>query len=174
MINIKTTISFDEYNTIVNTVVSSCFPNDKYSPVYYELMLRYTLIKAFAPDYEIPELDEMNYNEVWEKLTNTEGSGIYNKINNTTVYYDIREAIDKTIDYKIKATVSSSMSDMALSNLFDVISNKIETIDTSIITKDNINTVTQAVSSIKGNKNFESNLVDAMLKRGLLANPIKK
>lgn len=175
MVDIKTVISFDEYNAIVNTVVTGCFPNDIYSSVYYELMLRYSLIKTFAPDYDIPELNETNYNEVWEKLTNKDGNDVYNMICETIVYYDIKDAIDNIIDYRIKTIVANtmSMSDMALSNLLDVISNKIETIDTSMITKDNINAIIQSVNFTKDDK-FESRLVDAMLNKGLLSTPNKR
>ena len=172
MVEIKTKISFDEYMTIINTVSQNCFPNDTYSPAYYEIMFRYALLQMFAPDYDIPEISETNYNDVWDKVTNDEANEILCTIRQNTMYPYIEEAINKTIDYRIKVLTSSpmSMADMALATLFDTINDKVSQIDTSMLTKDNMDIMVQAVNATKDNQ-FASNLVDTMLDKGLLAKP---
>lgn len=172
MVEIKTKISFDEYNAIVDMVTKGCFPDDTYSPVYYELMFRYALFKTFASDYDIPELDATNYNEVWERLTNNDGLEVFYAIHDMDIYFDIKYAIDNAIDYRIKMMTSSpmSMADMALATLFDTINEKVSQIDTSMLTKDNMDIMIQAVNATKDNQ-FASNLVDTMLDKGLLAKP---
>lgn len=172
MVEIKTKISFDEYMTIVNTVSQNCFPNDTYSPAYYEIMFRYALLQMFAPDYDIPEISETNYNDVWDKVTNDEANEILCVIRQNRMYPYIEEAVENAIDYRVKMITSSpmSMADMALATLFDTINEKVSQIDTSMLTKDNMDVMIQAVNATKDNQ-FASNLVDTMLDKGLLAKP---
>ena len=172
MVEIKNAISFDEYMTIVNTVSQNCFPNDTYSPAYYEMMFRYALLQMFAPDYDIPEISETNYNDVWDKVTNDEANEILCEIRQNRMYPYIEEAVENAIDYRIKMITSSpmSMADMALATLFDTINEKVSQIDTSMLTKDNMDIMVQAVNATKDNQ-FASNLVDTMLDKGLLAKP---
>ena len=172
MVEIKNAISFDEYMTIVNTVSQNCFPNDTYSPAYYEIMFRYALLQMFAPDYDIPEISETNYNDVWDKVTNDEANEILCGIRQDRMYPYIKEAVENAIDYRIKIITSSpmSMADIALATLFDTINDKVSQIDTSMLTKDNMDIMIQAVNATKDNQ-FASNLVDTMLDKGLLAKP---
>lgn len=172
MVEIKNAISFDEYMTIVNTVSQNCFPNDTYSPAYYEIMFRYALLQMFAPDYDIPEISETNYNDVWDKVTNDEANELLCTIRQNRMYPYIEEAVENAIDYRIKMITSSpmSMADMALATLFDTINEKVSQIDTSMLTKDNMDIMVQAVNATKDNQ-FASNLVDTMLDKGLLAKP---
>lgn len=169
MVNIKSTISFDEYNAIVDKVVNDCFPDGTYSPANYELSLRIALLIAFAPEYK---LDDSDNNTLWESVTNKEVNEILMNIYQNPIYPYIEEAIKNAIDYRIKliASGSMSMSDIALSNLFDVITKKIEQIDTSILTEENMNTVIKAVNATQ-DSNFTENLVDTMLDKGLLTKP---
>lgn len=172
MVEIKTKISFDEYMTIVNTVSQNCFPNDTYSPAYYEIMFRYALLQMFAPDYDIPEISETNYNDVWDKVTNDEANELLCTIRQNRMYPYIEEAVGNAIAYRVKMITSSpmSMADMALATLFDTINEKVSQIDTSMLTKDNMDIMVQAVNATKDNQ-FASNLVDTMLDKGLLAKP---
>lgn len=172
MVEIKTKISFDEYMTIVNTVSQNCFPNDTYSPAYYEIMFRYALLQMFAPDYNIPEISETNYNDVWDKVTNDEANEILCEIRQNRMYPYIEKAVENAIDYRIKMITSSpmSMADMALATLFDTINEKASQIDTSMLTKDNMDIMIQAVNATKDNQ-FASNLVDTMLDKGYIAKP---
>ena len=172
MVEIKNAISFDEYHAIIEGVVNSCFPDDTYSPNYYEMTFRRLLLEAFAPDYEIPALNNDTYNEVWESVMCEEASEILTFIRQNNIYYCLEEAIDNAIEYRIKliASGSMSMSDIMLSKLFEVITNKLESIDTSALTKENMDTMIKAVNATQDG-NFAENLVDTMLDKGLLAKP---
>ena len=172
MVNIKSTISFDEFYTIIDNVVNSCFIDGEYFSSYYELTLRVALIKAFAPDYEIPTATADNYNDVWESVTSKEANEILVTIRQNSIYPYIEEAIENKVQYRIKLITSSpmSMSDIALSNLFEVFAEKVENIDTSMLTKENMDTVINAVNATQDG-NFAENLVDTMLGKGLLSKP---
>lgn len=172
MVNIKSTISFDEFYTIIDNVVNSCFIDGEYSSSYYELTLRVSLIKAFAPDYEIPTANADNYNDVWETVTSKEANEILMTIRQNSIYPYIEEAIKNKVNYNIKLITSSpmSMSDIALSNLFDILTEKVENIDTSMLTKENMDTMINAVNATQDG-NFAENLVGTMLDKGLLAKP---
>ena len=172
MVNIKSTISFDEFYTIIDNVVNSCFIDGEYFSSYYELTLRVALIKAFAPDYEIPTATENNYNDVWETVTSKEANEVLVAIRQNSIYPYIEEAIEHKVDYRIKLITSSpmSMTDIALSNLFDILTEKVENIDTSILTKENMDTVINAVNATQDG-NFVESLVDTLLDKGVLAKP---
>ena len=172
MVNIKSTISFDEFYTIIDNVVNSCFIDGEYSSSYYELTLRVTLMKAFVPEFEIPTANADNYNDVWETVTSKKANEILMTIRQNSIYPYIEEAIENKIDYRIKLITSSpmSMSDIALSNLFEVLTEKVENIDTSTLTKENMDTMINAVNATQDG-NFVENLVDTMLDKGLLAKP---
>lgn len=171
MVNIKSTISFDEYMAIVNDVVNDCFPDGTYFPVNYEISLRTKLLFAFAPDYKLNDSDN---NTLWENVTNKESNDIFEIIRQNPIYPYIEEAIKNAIAYRIKLITSGSMSmsDIALSNLFDVITKKVESIDTSMLTEENMNTVINAVNATQDGS-FVENLVDTMLDKGLLSKPKK-
>ena len=172
MVNIKSTISFDEFYTIIDNVVNSCFIDGEYFSSYYELTLRVALIKAFAPDYEIPTATADNYNDVWETVTSKEANEILVTIRQNSIYPYIEEAIEHKIDYRIKLITSSpmSMSDIALSNLFEVFAEKVENIDTSIFAKENMDAMINAINATQDG-NFAENLVDTMIGKGLLSKP---
>lgn len=169
MMDIKNTISFDEYSAIVNKVVNDCFPDGTYSPTNYELSFKTALLIAFAPDYS---LDDSDNNTLWESVTSKEANEILTSIRQNSIYPYIEEAIENNINYRIKliASGSMSMSDIALSKLFEVITEKIEKIDTSMLTKDNMDIMIKAVNATK-DSNFAENLVDTMLDKGLLIKP---
>ena len=172
MVNIKSTISFDEFYTIIDNVVNSCFIDGEYSSSYYELTLRVALMKAFVPEFEIPTANADNYNDVWETVTSKKANEILMTIRQNSIYPYIEEAIENKIDYRIKLITSSpmSMSDIALSNLFDTLTEKVKNIDTSMLTKENMDTVINADNATQDG-NFAENLVDTMLDKGLLAKP---
>lgn len=172
MVNIKSTISFDEFFTIIDNVVNSCFIDGEYSSSYYELTLRVALIRAFVPDYDIPTANADNYNDIWKTVTSKEANEILMTIRQNSIYPYIEEAIENKIDYRIKLITSSpmSMSDIALSNLFEVLTEKVENIDTSMLTKENMDTMINAVNATQDG-NFAENLVDTMLDKELLAKP---
>ena len=172
MVEIKTAISFDEYNAIVNMVSDNCFPDSVYSASYYELMFRTALITVFAPDYNIPDIDTSNYNEIWYKVTNDEAEEILEKIRQNSIYPCLEKAIENAIEYKIKMLTSGSMSmtDIAISTLVDILTKKVENVDTSMFTKENIEAIFNVIVSTKDG-NFAKSLVDTMLDKGLLSKP---
>lgn len=107
-------------------------------------------------------------------IVNKEANEILMAIRQNSIYPYIEETIENNIDYRIKLITSGSMSmsDIALSNLFDVITKKVESIDTSMLTEENMNAVIKAVNASRNNS-FAENLVDTMLDKGLLSKPQK-
>ena len=172
MVEIKTAISFDEYNAIVTMVSDNCFPDSAYSASYYELMLRTALITVFAPDYNIPDIDTSNYNEIWYQVTNDEAGEILEKIRQNSIYPCLEKAIENAIEYKIKMLTSGSMSmtDIALSTLVDTLTKKVDSVDTSMFTKENIEAVFNAIVSTKDG-NFAKSFVDALVDNNIISKP---
>ena len=175
MVEIKTAISFDEYTAIIDKVVNDCFPDGTYSPANYDLSLRTALLCAFAPDYDLSGCDDNN--ALWERVTSKEAIDIVNKIYDTKnpigyITYTIENRIRENIEYRIKLLTSGSMSmtDIALSTLVDTLTKKVEQIDTSMLTKEDMDTMIKAVNATQDG-NFAESLVDTMLDKGLLAKP---
>ena len=172
MVEIKTAISFDEYTAIIDKVVNDCFPDGTYSPANYELSLRTALLCAFAPDYDLSGCDDNN--ALWERVMSNEADEIIDYISTelSGIKQSIKRAIWDNIDYRLKLLASGSMSmtDIALSTLVETITKKVEQIDTSMLTKENMDTMTKAVNATQDG-NFAESLVDTMLDKGLLAKP---
>ena len=170
MVEIKTAISFDEYNAIIDKVVNDCFPDGTYSPANYDLSLRTALLCAFAPDYDLSGCDDNN--ALWERVMSNEADEIIEKIESFDIQHLIIKAIRENIEYRIKLLTSGSMSmtDIALSTLVDTLTKKVEQIDTSMLTKENMNTMIKAVNATQDG-NFAKSLVDTMLDKGMLAKP---
>ena len=170
MVEIKTAISFDEYNAIIDKVTNDCFPDGVYTPANYDLSLRTALLCAFAPDYDLSNCDDNN--ALWERVMSNEANEIFEKIE----YYDIQRlimrAIRDNIDYRLKLLTSGSMSmtDIALSTLVDTLTKKVEQIDTSMLTKENMDTMIKAVNATQDG-NFAESLVNTMLDKGMLSKP---
>ena len=173
MVNIKTAISFDEYNAIIDKVVNDCFPDGTYSPANYDLSLRTALLCAFAPDYDLSGCDDNN--ALWERVMSNEADEIIEKIESFDIQRLIIKAIRENIDYRLKLLTSGSMSmtDIALSTLVDTLTKKVEQIDTSMLTKENMDTMIKAVNATQDG-NFAKSLVDTMLDKGMLAKPNRK
>ena len=172
MVEIKTAISFDEYNAIIDKVVNDCFPDGTYSPANYDLSLRTALLCAFAPDYDLSGCDDNN--ALWERVMSDEANEIIDYISTelSGIKQSIKRAIRENIEYRIKLLTSGSMSmtDIALSTLVDTLTKKVEQIDTSMLTKENMDTVIKAVDATQDG-NFAKSLVDTMLDKGMLAKP---
>ena len=170
MVEIKTAISFDEYNAIIDKVVNDCFPDGTYSPANYDLSLRTALLCAFAPDYDLSGCDDNN--ALWERVMSNEADEIIEKIESFDIQHLIIKAIRENIDYRLKLLTSGSMSmtDIALSTLVDTLTKKVEQIDTSMLTKENMDTMIKAVNATQDG-NFAKSLVDTMMEKGMLAKP---
>ena len=170
MVEIKTAISFDEYTAIIDKVVNDCFPDGTYSPANYDLSLRTALLCAFAPDYDLSGCDDNN--ALWERVMSNEADEIIEKIESFDIQHLIIKVIRENIEYRIKLLTSGSMSmtDIALSTLVETLTKKVEQIDTSMLTKENMDTMIKAVNATQDG-NFAKNLVDTMLDKGLLSKP---
>lgn len=172
MVEIKTAISFDEYNAIIDKVTNDCFPDGVYTPANYDLSLRTALLCAFAPDFDLSNCDDNN--ALWERVMSNEADEIIDYISTelSGIKQSIKRAIWDNIDYRLKLLASGSMSmtDIALSTLVETITKKVEQIDTSMLTKENMNTMIKAVNATQDG-NFAESLVDTMLDKGLLAKP---
>lgn len=166
MVNIKTAISFDEYNAIIDKVVNDCFPDGTYSPANYDLSLRTALLCAFAPDFNLSDCDDNN--QLWEKVLSDDGNEIINKIYSEASNYVslIKRSIWEGIEYNIKMTTSGSMSmsDIALSKLFEKLTEKVENIDTSVMTNENINALVGLANTMQSDK-FTQNIVDTFVEK---------
>ena len=166
MVEIKTAISFDEYNAIVDKVTNDCFPDGTYSPANYELSLRTALLCAFAPDFNLSDCDDNN--QLWEKVLSDDGNEIINKIYSEASNYVnlIKKSIWEGIEYNIKMTTSGSMSmsDIALSKLFEKLTEKVESIDTSVMTNENINALVGLANTMQSDK-FTENIVDTFVEK---------
>ena len=172
MVNIKTAISFDSYTAIVDKVVNDCFPDGTYSPANYDLSLRTALLCAFAPDYDLSSCDDIN--ALWERVMSDEANEIIDYISTelSGIKQSIKRAIWDNIDYRLKLLTSGSMSmtDIALSTLVDALTKKVEQIDTSMLTKENMDTMIKAVNATQDG-NFAESLVDTMMEKGMLTKP---
>lgn len=172
MVEIKTAISFDEYNAIIDKVTNDCFPDGVYTPANYDLSLRTALLCAFAPDYNLSNCDDNN--ALWERVMSNEADEIIDYISTelSGIKQSIKRAIWDNIDYRLKLLASGSMSmtDIALSTLVETITKKVGQIDTSMLTKENMDTMIKAVNATQDG-NFAESLVDTMLDKGLLAKP---
>ena len=172
MVEIKTAISFDEYTAIIDKVVNDCFPDGTYSPANYDLSLRTALLCAFAPDYDLSGCDDNN--ALWERVMSNEANEIIDYISTelSGIEQSIKRAIWDNIDYRLKLLTSGSMSmtDIALSTLVDTLTKKVEQTDTSMLTKENMDTMIKAVNATQDG-NFAKSLVDTMLDKGMLTKP---
>lgn len=172
MVEIKNAISFDEYNAIIDKVTNDCFPDGIYTPANYEISFRTAMLIAFAPDYDLSGCEDNN--ALWERVMSEDANEIIKKIYSTgnLIAYNIEHRIENAIDYRIKLLTSGgmSMSDIALSKLFEVLTEKVEKIDTSMLTKENMDTMIKAVNATQDG-NFAETLVDTMLDKGLLTKP---
>lgn len=174
MVEIKTMISFDEFRAIANKVVNDCFNDGTYDPTLYNLSFNTALLTAFAPDFDLSGCEDNN--ALWERISTKEAKEVIDAIYYNEGSSDIRSslsrAIRESLDYRIKATTSGTMSitDIALSKLIDTINEKVEKIDTSMLSKENIDAIVQAVNTTKDG-NFAESLVDTMLDKGIIAKP---
>ena len=134
--------------------------------------MRTALLSAFAPDYDLSGCDDNN--AMWARRMSDASNEIIDYISTELngIKQSIKRAIWDNIDYRIKLLTSGSMSmtDIALSTLVDTLTKKVEQIDTSMLTKEDMDTMIKAVNATQDG-NFAESLVDTMLDKGLLAKP---
>ena len=167
---IKNNISFDEYYSIINRVISDCFVDEVYSPAMYNLSFRNALISVFCPDFDLSGCEYNN--SLWEKLMSKECSNILDEIQEKSIYDNIHLAISQGINHRLRVIESSpmSLSDIALSKLFSVIADKIDSVDTDVMNKTTIEALI-AANQQSGKEDFVGKLVDTMVEKGLVSKP---
>lgn len=168
---IKNNISFDEYNAIINKVIEDCFVDGVYSPALYELSLRVSLISAFVPAYDLSDCKDNN--ALWKRVTSEECKDILDEIMYETMECNnICVAIKNGINHRLRAIEASpmSLSDIALSKLIGVVTEKIDSIDNEILNSDTISALINAEKQTN-KEDFEAKLVDEMIARDLISKP---
>ena len=161
---IKNTISFATYKTIIDKVISDTFMNDVYTPENEDISTRVALLLAFT-DFEFSE----DKDKMWEQAYSDEANEILDSLYLNRQYIALQRAIDKAVQHRLRMVENGSMSltDYALSQLIKTFNEKVQRLD---ITDEGIKAVTEAVN--KSNEtDFAGNLVDAFVKKGMLAKP---
>ena len=167
MITINKKISFDTYVAIVEKVTNDCFVDGVYSPALYELSFRNALLSGFAPDFDMSDCEDNN--ALWAKVNSVEAMNLLDEIYDLNDYFTIRTAIGNNIAHRRAMIESGSMSlsDYALSKLFNVITDKVAKTNTDVLTPELADALIKA-SKASGKKGFEERLVRAFDEAGLI------
>lgn len=168
---IKNTISMAEFGAIVNTVVSKCFESGSYDPTYREFWTKYAMMSVLC-DYPFEGKD---IEEVWNYFqTDPDAIETWSKIlrqtNTYVMFTDIRTAVDRSINYK-NSIGAYSMTDMALTNLIDAISAKIDNMD-ELFTAENMQSLVDMSGKLSklnnvSQKKIVSAIIDSFSQRNI-------
>lgn len=168
--NIKDKISMAEFGAIVNTVVKKCFESGSYDPTYEDFWKAYTIISVYC-DYPF---DGKNIEEIWDELQdrNSDISQTWEKIRaeHENTVGKIETAIVKSIAHK-NHVGAYSMTDMALTNLIDAVSEKIDGME-DVFTAENMQTLVDMSSKLSklnnvSQKKIVQTIVESFDKRGI-------
>ena len=133
--NVKDKISMAEFGAIVNVAVSKCYENGSYDPTYLDFWTQYAVLCVFC-DYPFTDKD---LEEVWDSRHNDGDIRLaWNEIKRKHMGFltKIEEAITRSIEYKNRVG-AYSMTDMALTNLIDAVSEKVDSMG-DLFTEDNV------------------------------------
>lgn len=168
--NIKDKISMAEFGAIVNTVVEKCFETGSYDPTYEHFWLTYSIVSVFC-DFPFENKD---IEEIWDELQdrNSEVSQTWEQIRteHEQAVTEIEYAVTKSIAHK-NHVGAYSMTDMALTNLIDAVSEKIDGME-DVFTADNV----QALVNMSGKlsklnnvsqKKIVQTIIESFQKRGI-------
>ena len=171
IMEIKNTISMAEFGAIVNTVVSKCFESGSYDPTYREFWMKYAVMSIMC-DYPFEGKD---IEEVWNYFqTDPDTIETWNKIlrqtNNFGMFADVRAAVDRSINYK-NSIGAYSMTDMALTNLIDAISAKIDNME-ELFTAENMQSLVDMSGKLSklnnvSQKKIVSAIIDSFSQRNI-------
>lgn len=170
--NIKDNITMAEFGAVVNVVVSKCFENGSYDPTYQEFWLKHSLISVFC-DYPFENVD---VEEVFVRLQDedSEESQAWDDIceRHFDTTDNIRTAIEKSIRHK-NHIGAYSMTDMALTNLIDAISNKVDNMS-DIFTAENMQALVDMSGKLSklnnvSQKKIVSTIIESFGERGIKA-----
>lgn len=160
---IKNTISMAEFGAIVNTVVSKCYESGSYDPTYREFWTQYAIMSIMC-DYPFEGKD---IEEVWNDFqTDPDTIETWKKILRQATSFEmfagIRTAVDRSINYK-NSIGAYSMTDMALTNLIDAISAKIDNMD-ELFTAENMQSLVDMSGKLsKLNNVSQKKIVSAII-----------
>ena len=170
--NVKDKITMAEFGAVVNVVVSKCFENGAYDPTFKDFWLKHSLISVFC-NYPFENVD---VEEVFERLqdNDSEESVAWGTIfdEHYDIVDEIREAVKMSIDHK-NHIGAYSMTDMALTNLIDAVSNKIDNMG-DIFTEENMNALVDVSGKLSklnnvSQKKIISTIIESFDKRGIKA-----
>ena len=160
-----------EFGAIVNTVVSKCFESGSYDPTYREFWTQYAMMSVLC-DYPFEGKD---IEEVWNYFqtdpdTIKTWSKILNQSNTYVMFTGIRTAVDRSINYK-NSIGAYSMTDMALTNLIDAISAKIDNMD-ELFTAENMQSLVDMSGKLSklnnvSQKKIVSAIIDSFSQRNI-------
>lgn len=167
--NIKDKISMAEFGAIVNAVVTKCFNDGKYDPTYKEFWIKYSITSVLC-DYPF---ENKPIEEIWDNFQTDEDIKqtweaigiVYSEI-----IAEIRLAISQNIEHKNRIS-SYSMTDIALSNLIEVIEEKIDNAG-DIFNNENIQALTDMSKKLSklnnvSQKKVVQTIIDSFDKRGI-------
>ena len=162
--NIKN-ISFDKFVAVVNRAVENTFQEDVYNADLYDISRRMAMIKGYVPDFEFGE----DNNTYCEAVYSREGVDIINSILKTEQGKALNEAIYNAVEHRKHCIENSSMSmsDYALSKLIDVVSKKVEQIDTSVMNGDTIEILKTAAEQTN-RYDFAEKVIEGLGNKGYL------
>lgn len=161
----KHLINLSTFMAVVDKVVDDVFQNDVYNPAIYNFSRRVAIVLAYEPDFEFSEDNNVAFEQVYSK----ECQWIIDKVLNSTQGRELNEAIENAVDHRKQCIANStmSMSDYALSKLIDVVTNKVEQIDTSIMNDDTIQVLKTAAEQT--NKyDFAEKVIEGLGNKGYL------
>lgn len=170
--NIKDKISMAEFGAIVNTVVEKCFETGSYDPTYEHFWLTYSIVSVFC-DFPFENKD---IEEIWDELQdrNSEVSQAWEKIKteHEQAVTEIEYAVAKSIAHK-NHVGAYSMTDMALTNLIDAVSNKVDNMS-DIFTAENMQALVDMSGKLSklnnvSQKKIVSTIIESFGERGIKA-----
>lgn len=170
--NIKDKISMAEFGAIVNTVVEKCFETGSYDPTYEHFWLTYSIVSVFC-DFPFENKD---IEEIWDELQdrNSEVSQTWEQIRteHEQAVTEIEYAVAKSIAHK-NHVGAYSMTDMALTNLIDAVSNKVDNMS-DIFTAENMQALVDMSGKLSklnnvSQKKIVSTIIESFGERGIKA-----
>ena len=114
MVQIKSYLSVEEFASAVRSVADACFTNGEYTPEFKEVAKRYMLLTTFTDI----EFDDMSLEEIFKVTQNDWYFIIENEVTQLPIYSEILNAVDETIEYKIRTrkTAFDFLCDTVYSN----------------------------------------------------------
>lgn len=167
-------ISYNEYSAVVNKVVGDVFSGNMYHPEVCDFSFRLAVISVFT-DCDLSVYEEENSsNKLFEYVFSKEASEILDKVKKTSslIYDSLENAVLEAVEHRKKMLESSPMSltDYALSNLVELLGNKIDEVDMAQFNNEDIKNIATATAKMTDGE-FANYAVEALEKKGYLSKP---